>query len=51
MKKKDEPKIDEEEPLKLTVYKPEGQIFQKLHLCDYLGELFETPDEEGSPRC
>ena len=38
MKEKDPLRVDEEKPEGLTLYKPEDQIFQKLHLCEYLGE-------------
>jgi len=30
-----------------TIYKPEDQVFQKLHLCEYLGELNETAEDEN----
>ena len=50
MKKNDQLKADEEKIEGLTIYKPEDQVFQKLHLCEYLGELNETAeDENGHP--
>jgi hypothetical protein len=47
MKESDQSKVDEEKPIGLTLYKPEDQIFQKLHLCEYLGELYEAAEEEN----
>jgi hypothetical protein len=47
MKENDQSKVDEEKPEGLTIYKPEDQIFQKLHLCEYLGELYEAAEEEN----
>jgi hypothetical protein len=47
MKEDDQSKADEKKPIGLTIYKPEDQIFQKLHLCEYLGELYETAEEEN----
>jgi hypothetical protein len=36
MKENDQSKVDKEKPEGLTIYKPEDQVFQKLHLCEYL---------------
>jgi hypothetical protein len=47
MEENDQSKVDKEKPEGLTIYKPEDQIFQKLHLCEYLEELFETAEEEN----
>lgn len=47
MKKNDQSNADDEEPIGLTIYKPEDQVFQKLHLCEYLRELFETDENEN----
>jgi hypothetical protein len=47
MKENDQLKADDEKPIGLTIYKPEDQVFQKLHLCEYLEELFETAVEEN----
>jgi hypothetical protein len=47
MKKNDRSKVDNEEPLGLTIYKPEDQVFQKLNLCEYLRELYETAESEN----
>ena len=47
MKENDQSKADDEEPLELTIYKPEGQVYQKLHLCEYLRELYEAAEEEN----
>ena len=45
MKKNDQSKVEKEEPDGLIIYIPEGQVFQKLHLCKYLGELNEAAEE------
>jgi hypothetical protein len=45
MKKGDRSKVDKEEPDGVIIYKPEEQIFQKLHLCECLGELFEIGED------
>jgi len=42
-------KGSEEKPGELTPYKPEEQIYQKLYLCDYLRELYETAEKENEP--
>jgi hypothetical protein len=47
MKKNDQSKVEKEEPDGLIIYKPEEQVFQKLHLCEYLGELPETAEYEN----
>jgi hypothetical protein len=47
MKENDQSTVDEEKPEGLTIYKPEDQIFQKLHLCEYLGELYEAAEDEN----
>lgn len=49
MTENDGSKIGEEKPEGLTIYKPEDQIYQKLHLCDYLRELYESAEEENEP--
>ena len=38
MKKSDQSKVDKEKRDGLIFYKPEGQVYQKLHLCEYLRE-------------
>ena len=47
MKEDDQSKANDEKPIRLTIYKPEDQVFQKLNLCEYLGELYETAEEEN----
>jgi len=47
MKEDDQSKANDEKPIKLTIYKPEGQVFQKLHLCEYLRELYEPTENEN----
>ena len=47
MKEDDQSKADDEKPTRLTIYKPEDQVFQKLHLCEYLRELYEAAEEEN----
>ena len=47
MKEDDQSKIDEGKPEGLTIYKPGDQVFQKLHLCEYLRELFEAAENEN----
>ena len=47
MKENDQLKADDEKPIGLTIYKPEDQVFQKLHLCEYLGELYEAAENEN----
>ena len=49
MKENNQSKVDDEKPLGLTIYKPEGQVFQKLHLCEYLRELYESTEDESEP--
>lgn len=49
MTEDDGPKIGEEKPEGLTISKPEDQIYQKLYLCDYLRELYESAEEENEP--
>jgi len=49
MKENGPSKADDEEPLGLTIYKPEGQVYQKLHLCEYLRELCEAAEHENEP--
>ena len=49
MKKNDRSKVDNKKPLGLTIYKPEGQVYQKLHLCEYLRELYEANEDENEP--
>jgi hypothetical protein len=47
MKEYDQLKADDEKPIRLTIYKPEDQVFQKLNLCEYLRELYEPAEEEN----
>ncbi len=47
MKKKDQSKADEEKHVGLTIYRPEDQIYQTLHLCEYLRELYEAAENEN----
>lgn len=47
MKENDQSKVDEGKPEGLTIYKPGDQVFQKLHLCEYLRELFEAAENEN----
>ena len=47
MKENDPSKANGDEPLGLTIYKSEGQIYQKLHLCEYLRELYEAAEHEN----
>ena len=47
MKKSDQSKVEKEEPDGLIIYIPEGQVFQKLYLCKYLGELNEATEKEN----
>jgi len=49
MAENDGPKIGEEKPEGLTIYKPEDQIYQKLCLCNYLRELYEAAEKENEP--
>ncbi len=51
MTEEDRSKGGEEKPkgLTLSIYKPEDQIYQKLHLCDYLRELYEAAEKENEP--
>jgi hypothetical protein len=50
MKKKDQSKADDEKLLRLTIYKPEDQVYQKLRLCDYLRELYDAAENENRRR-
>jgi hypothetical protein len=50
MKKKDQSKADDENNLRLTIYKPEDQVYQKLRLCDYLRELYDAAENENRRR-
>jgi len=47
MKENDQSKANGEKPIGLTIYKPEDQVFQKLHLCEYLRELYESAEDEN----
>ncbi len=38
-------KNDEGKPDRPTTSMPEGQVYQKLHLCDYLRELYEDSEK------
>jgi hypothetical protein len=49
MKKNDQSKVDDEKPVELTIYKPDDQVYQKLHLCEYLRELDEPAEDENEP--
>jgi hypothetical protein len=49
MKKKAPLKSNKEKLLNLTIYKPEEEIFQRLHLCEYLRELPEIVEDENRP--
>jgi len=49
MTEEDESKGGEEKPEGLTLSKPEDQIYQKLYLCDYLRELYESAEKENEP--
>lgn len=46
MKENDQSKADDEKPVGPTIYEPEGQVYQKLHVCEYLRELYEAAEEE-----
>jgi len=50
MKENDQLKADDEKPIGLTIYKPEDQVFQKLHLCEYLRELYEAAERKAKGR-
>jgi hypothetical protein len=43
----DQSNFDERKPEGLTIYKPGDQIFQKLHLSEYLRELYEVAENES----
>ena len=47
MKRSGQSKVDKEKPDGLIIYKPEGQVYQKLHLCEYLRELYEAAENEN----
>ena len=47
MKENDQSKVDGGKPEGLTIYKPGDQVFQELHLCEYLRELFEAAENEN----
>jgi len=47
MTEQDGSKGGEEKPEGLTTCKLEDQIYQKLYLCDYLRELYESAEEEN----
>jgi len=50
MGKEDDPlKVDDNKSLELSIYKPEDQVYQKLHLCEYLRELYDAIEEENEP--
>ena len=46
MKQDDRSKTDDEKPLGLTIYTLEEQVFQKLHLCEYMRELYEAAEND-----
>jgi hypothetical protein len=41
MKDNNQTAANEEQCVSLTIYKSEEQVFQRLYLCEYLGELPE----------
>jgi hypothetical protein len=43
----DQSKVDEGKPEGLAIYKPGDLVIQKLHLCEYLGELYEAAENEN----
>jgi hypothetical protein len=47
MKQDDQSKTDDEKPLGLPIYNPEDQVFQKLHLCEYMRELYDAAENEN----
>ncbi|HMK76256.1 MAG TPA: hypothetical protein VK568_08785 [Thermodesulfobacteriota bacterium] len=47
MKQDDQSKTDDQKPVGLTIYNPEDQVFQKLHLCEYMRELYEGAEKEN----
>jgi len=47
MKQDDRSKTDNEKPVGLTIFNPEDQVFQKLHLCEYMRELHEAAENEN----
>ena len=47
MKENDQSRVDEEKPRGLTLCESEDQIFQKLPLCEYLGDLYEAAEDEN----
>ena len=49
MTENDRSKGGEEKPEGVTISRPEDQIYQKLHLCDYLRELYEAAEDENEP--
>ena len=49
MAEEDGSKGGEEKPEGLTISKPEDQVYQKLYLCEYLRELYESAEEENEP--
>ena len=49
MAKNDGSRSDEEKAEGVSISKPEDQIYQKLHLCDYLRELYEAAEKESEP--
>ena len=46
MKDNDQPAENEKTGVNLTIYKSEGEMFQRLHLCKYLSELPELSEDE-----
>jgi hypothetical protein len=49
MKKNDQAEADDEKSVELTIYKLDDQVYQKLHLCEYLRELYEAAENENEP--
>jgi hypothetical protein len=45
----DQSKVDERKPEGLTIYKPGDQVFPKLHLCEYLRELYGAAGNTSFP--
>jgi len=47
MRGNDRSKVGEEKPDGLIIHKPEGQVYQKLHLCELLRILYEAAENEN----
>jgi hypothetical protein len=46
LKENNQSKTDEKRKEDLTIFRPEGEILQKLCLCDLLSEISEDMEEE-----